>query len=302
VCGIRFELAPKSRRDENADENAARSQGGEIEPKCLTRKANYRGQLQDIPWHSLPLTFRDVITFIRTLGYEYIWIDSLCIVQDDDNDWRREAKCMGAYYGGAALTIASTGGNDCNSGLFSHAPVSSFHIKLDGHVKGTISARTIISHGLQAVWNNIQSENLPALRRGWIFQERLLSRRVLHFTQRELQWECGESTMCACGFINKEPTDPKISYARFLRSTGSDNLKGSKMLLHSWFRTVEEYSQLHLTYADDKFPAISSLAIQFSQKLGARYSYCSGLWYSVNPWKEICLSMAYFGEKRAVEL
>ncbi len=248
---------------------------GEIKPKSITLTANYDKQLRGIPWDTLPLTFQDVITFILALGYEYIWIDSLCIIQDDINDWRHEAPKMGIYYGGAALTIAATGSEDCNSGLFGHEQLDSACIELKGHATGKIAARATMSHGLQALWNNVNVDNdLPALRRGWIFQERILSRRVLHFTKREVQWECREKTMCQCGYMKTDLTDPKISYNESLKE-----LNNYQFLKHAWFRAVEEYSALQLTRAEDKFPAISSLAMQFASKFGSGCLYYAGLWH-----------------------
>jgi len=58
-----------------------------------------------IPSDQLPKTFQDAIEIAKALGLEYIWIDSLCIVQDDDDDWRKEAALMSSVYGGSHVTM-----------------------------------------------------------------------------------------------------------------------------------------------------------------------------------------------------
>ncbi|KAK7718842.1 hypothetical protein SLS57_005952 [Botryosphaeria dothidea] len=79
-----------------------------------------------IPWDWLPKTFRDAITVVRSLGFRYIWIDSLCIVQDDLDEWLRESEQMGVIYERAALTIAACHAKNSTEGcFFDRTPVSS---------------------------------------------------------------------------------------------------------------------------------------------------------------------------------
>ncbi|ORY09011.1 heterokaryon incompatibility protein-domain-containing protein, partial [Clohesyomyces aquaticus] len=84
-------------------------------PLC-TSKATFPQHLAGIHISSLPKTFRDAVAITRLLNLRYLWIDSLCIIQDDRNDWSMEAPRMGAFYSGAHLVIAASGARDSTEG------------------------------------------------------------------------------------------------------------------------------------------------------------------------------------------
>jgi len=83
-----------------------------------TITANLEEHQRRIPLEKLPQTFQDAIELTRRLGIRYIWIDSLCIVQDDASDWADESKQMGTIYERSYLTIAATSAPDGDGGLF----------------------------------------------------------------------------------------------------------------------------------------------------------------------------------------
>lgn len=247
---------------------------GGKKPKCLTRRSNYENQRREIPWESFPRTFQDAVILTRRLGYQYLWIDCLCIIQDDDDDWRHESSYMSDYYGGALLTIAASGAQDCEQGIFNSDVELAPQFGLSGGMNGLICARCSASHRLQAERNNVQSEELPILSRAWVYQERMLSRRVLHFTPRELQWECRCDSACQCGLITKDNTNPKVDHARLFEADGEFTQQD---LLMRWARVIGEYSQLELSFAKDRLPALSGLAKQFQTRM-IDYQYLAGLW------------------------
>lgn len=89
---------------------------------------NEETHLQKIPFNLLPRTLQDAIEITRRLGIKYIWIDALCIVQDDSAEWSLEASRMGDIYLGSSLTIVATDAVDASGGCFSKysdAPSSS---------------------------------------------------------------------------------------------------------------------------------------------------------------------------------
>ncbi|KAK0709359.1 hypothetical protein B0T26DRAFT_600750, partial [Lasiosphaeria miniovina] len=135
----------------------------------------------------------------------YIWIDSLCIVQDDEEDWRRESAKNSTTYLDSYLTLAVTKSKNCTGGLFSRYS----HRKFCGvDLKGwpfTLYCRQKLLHW--ELRNKICSDpdededelydsHFPLLRSAYVYQERLLSPRVLHFGAEELLWECMEETRC----------------------------------------------------------------------------------------------------------
>jgi hypothetical protein len=122
--------------------------------------------------------------------------------------------------------------------------------------------------------------DLPLLRRGWVFQERLLSPRMLHFANGELIWECLEHTECECGdMANSDafsqyrwPVSKSHCHPAIWRLSNDDCIKTSKQ----WLALVKAYSQLELSKKSDIFPAISGIAKSFREATG--WEYVAGMW------------------------
>ena len=251
-----------------------------------TLSANLESHRRGIPWDSLPLTYQDAIIFVRRLKIRYLWIDSLCIIQDDENDWRQEAARMASIYQGSYLTISATKSTDSNGGLFSEAPpkFKSYkltHLDSNGQTQG-IYARLHLTHQDPPIMSGAflgKSPPLPFFKRGWILQERILSPRVLHFAPEELSWECLEETACECSGIITDPvggishfcTQPKL-----LHGFSHWSLLDDKKLERYWHALIEEYTALELAYDRDIFPAISGLAKEFGRV--RKCPYFAGLW------------------------
>jgi hypothetical protein len=167
----------------------------------MTTRENLERFRDRVPWELLPKTFQDAILFTRRLNVRYLWIDSLCIIQHDKEDWQREATKMYSIYQNSYLTIAATKSFNALEGCFSKAPspYKSHFLEASNAVPniGKVYAMKALSHW--AFENQEESQReLPLLARGWAYQERLLSPRVLHFTPDELVWECMETTCCEC--------------------------------------------------------------------------------------------------------
>ncbi|KAN0091808.1 Heterokaryon incompatibility protein (HET) domain containing protein [Hyaloscypha variabilis] len=127
-----------------------------LEQIITTTRANLQVHKREIPLNLLPQTFRDAVLLTRRLGIAYIWIDSLCIVQDDNNNWKVESGKMERIYRNAHLTIAATRSSSGAGGLYAVTPkfevssVSSsgenyslfFREKIDHHTE-YITARSI---------------------------------------------------------------------------------------------------------------------------------------------------------------
>ena len=226
-----------------------------------------------IPWSSLSTTFQDAITLVRRLSLRYIWIDSLCIVQDDDADWKEQAGQMAHIYENAYLTIAATKSSKGSGGLFSKTP--DFELVETGsanHPSYHVFARKEIHHLPLYPWGS--PDNFPLLTRGWVYQERLLSPRVLHFGPQELFWECAENTTCECNAINVgayPENKPKVAHSRALARE-----PGAPQLAWRWRTMVSEYSGLELTRPSDRLPAFSGVATQMMRY--RRSKYLAGLW------------------------
>ena len=245
---------------------------GKSRKKCLTTKGNLEANKASIPVDQLLPSMQDAIAVTRKFGVRYLWIDSLCIVQDSVEDWSHEAAQMASIYENAFLTIGATSAESDEEG-FLYPPNT--HLKLQVQtLEGTSQDLYVQPEGRR---KDLLPEHQPLLRRAWCYQERLLSSRMLHFTRRELWWECRGNFDCECGH--------KMSY------DGERSMMEEKPRIYThmaqprfWRQIVENYSDLNLTLEKDKLLALSGLA-QRVQEL-RKDKYLAGLWS--RRWSMIC--------------
>ncbi|CAN9428375.1 unnamed protein product [Alternaria alternata] len=216
---------------------------------------------ENIREEDLPKTFRDAIT----------------IIQDDEKDWQIQSAKMAAIYSNSTVTLAATEASNSEEGLFRKTPEA--HISQSLSSSCHIYARKPVDHRIS------QS---PLLKRGWVFQEPLLSPRILHFAENELIWECMQHQRCECGFLDwrhqcqpavwELDLAPKNHYHpagwRLLRGKllGGDN---------PWTIAAFEFACLKLSKPNDIFPAISGIAKSFEEATG--WTYVAGIWRETMP-------------------
>lgn len=258
-------------------------------PKTL--KTSLQQHRQSIEERSLSKTFQDAVQITRGLNYRYLWIDALCIVQDDPQDWRIEASKMGDIYEGASLTMAALSAYDGSGGLFTERDPD----RLVGSLtpsRGDVVARRPISHDLtnsmikEWVYERepLKLEEFPLMTRKWAFQEQMLSRRILYYTHQEIIWECRSGLTCECkqrsyNWSYMDDGGDKERYASLLPSISKgrpDAKSGPKGVLRGWLDLVEEYSKWLLTKEEDVFPAFAGVARSFVDCGFGRY--LAGLW------------------------
>jgi Heterokaryon incompatibility protein (HET) len=155
----------------------------------LTSK-NLSQWCKKMEYDALPASFQHAIYFTREIGERYIWIDSLCIVQDSPGDWEREAEKMSKVYAQAFCTISASGSTDAYGGCFKKRnPLLQFPCNL---LYSDEEALRIRAHNgsYNAGTFNTEVDCSPLSKRGWTFQERLLSQRIVHFSANFLFFEC----------------------------------------------------------------------------------------------------------------
>jgi len=155
-----------------------------------TTAACYQNYLEGISLASLPRTYRDAIAVTRGLGIRYLWIDSLCIIQDSTEDWEKECIKMPQIYQNSTVTIAGPAASGCESGFLDRQSKTPF---LELPIGGNIGSVRVHYGGQQSLaesWLIFPEPDSPLSKRAWILQERLLSRRVLYFGSRQMYWEC----------------------------------------------------------------------------------------------------------------
>jgi hypothetical protein len=161
-----------------------------------TEMGSLGSHCEALPLGLLPPTFKDAILITRALGLQYLWIDSLCIVQDSPQDWLIESTQMGTIYKNAVVTIAAEGAKDSSVGIVG-CSVNTRKARVDALVRTKCHSRVRNLEGslfvtpLVSKWPTHQKGPLRA--RGWALQEEVLSPRVLQFTAIHLFWRCIES-------------------------------------------------------------------------------------------------------------
>ncbi|KAK5322659.1 hypothetical protein LTS13_008303 [Exophiala xenobiotica] len=242
-----------------------------------TTKSNLKSRMKNIKWKDLTNTFQDAVEITRRLGLEYLWVDSLCINQDDYNDWALEASRVGRIYENARIVIAATRSRTGDGGCFSTRSPS-YEIS-EAAPTGRFYVRKEISH-LDMDDQPLENyKTMPLFARAWVFQERLLATRVIHYTEHEIMWECKQDLHCECQGIKNErqwqgmrPSTVKLEHWRLLASE-SDMMQ---RCMH-WSTIVNTYLARSLTYDRDRLPALSGIARQMHlpKEMGR---YLAGMW------------------------
>jgi hypothetical protein len=239
----------------------------------------------------LDQNFCDAIEVTRQLGFRYVWIDSLCIVQDSRVDWAAKAGVMGLVYAYSQCTIAALCAESSKEGFFrAHNPRCSTACPLP--VKVGLNA---------APFRKPPAAKRPLYSRAWVFQERLLSPRVLRFGQDQISWECqaaladeymplplSHSDLMVYkdsdGAKDKEVREAvaeifgaEQAKAQADRDAAIEALPAAKLqFVKAWEKLVRAYSDLSLTYPSDRFPAFAGITSIQQSRMGM--TSLEGLW------------------------
>ena len=233
--------------------------------------ANYATYLQEVPWVNLPAVFHNAVAVCDIIGVQYLWIDSLCILQDSAKDWEQESGRMQDVYRNADLVIAAnlpTSASKENPFLgprHEHLiePVGFYNVP-NKDEKVEIFLRPFLGH-----FRGI-TEDEPLAHRGWTYQEKLLARRCLTYTMREMQWLCTEKGMCEC---NEANNDAASDFRPETMLVGKTQVE----IYDAWYHNVLYiYTRRALTYDTDRLPALAGAAKLFQEALGDEY--LAGLW------------------------
>ncbi|KAF2629229.1 HET-domain-containing protein, partial [Macroventuria anomochaeta] len=245
----------------------------------ITTNANLTTRYGYLEFSNLPKTLKDAIFVCRGLGLSYIWIDSLCIVQDDGEEWATEAAKMADIYSSAHVVLAASLAADATQG-FLHPRHRPFEIVRRAH-----TVRANLDH-------------LPLSRRGWAMQEGVLATRIVHFCPDEVLFQCKTGSRCECqgeepnhiirpayNLATWPPTDPQT-----LRALSLDDGAGYQFFVE-WTRVAREFSSRSLSYASDALPALSGIARR-TQSLHPG-QYIAGMWE-----KGFCFQLGWYLNSR----
>jgi hypothetical protein len=256
--------------------------------KTTTTNVHDRHDVTDLS--VFPQTIQDAVEVCRSFGFHYIWIDALCIVQDDIEDKASEIAKMGSIYQGAALTIAAASAANSTDGFlqdrtFEEAYGHLFRLPYCHKQDGDITRGSILLSGLPI--SDKYQERIDE--RGWTLQEDMLSLRLLRFGSKQTTWRCPthpdgvkidggsdpvrENEDMAFAVDNPSRNAGVRSKVIEAGASASSNVYGS------WQKNIERYTLRTLTRASDKLSACAALAGNFSDIMRLPASdYLAGLW------------------------
>ena len=267
------------------------------DPLKLTVR-NLEQMKADIPFASLSPTFQHAVRVTLELDCQFIWIDSLCIIQDSREDWMHEAALMKEVYANSYLNISATNRRSVEKGLFAQrVPAKDIPIGVE---IGPISAsdrRRIYMMQRKSYWGDAVADT-PLNRRAWVMQERFLAPRVLHFASNELAWECRHHAASET-YPDGVPTNLTLTQFKALSfSPGGDGLQShcrDRLLLDRWDSILAAYTASGISKDQDRLCAFAGVAGYF-QALGCG-SYMAGLWRD-NLLQELLWQIATWSEGR----
>jgi hypothetical protein len=271
-------------------------------------------RLNKITMESLPRTFQNLVSIARQLSIRYVWIDSLCIIQDSVSDWSTESAKMGEYYMNSYFTVAAVSASDSSRGCFLerdllkvtpfpmsiHLPESDSGVGRAGATLGFLR----LTFGDDPSEKTDGFQRPPLWQRAWVVQERLLSTRLLQFSDVQMSWKCRSEKAServpegSTKYINGNNEDGTLKplllglteftpYSiegnednqiekRTLVDPAGGTATESKDLYDAWYDLVMLYGKCDLTISSDIFPAISGIAKSISRASGDEF--VAGLW------------------------
>jgi hypothetical protein len=223
---------------------------------------------QSIPVLELPRSFADAFDLTRQLNVRYIWIDALCIVQDDKLDWETEVATMHNVYIGSFLTIQASEAVSVSEGCFVQINPAfaeaqpcgrAFFTALEPNRNAEILVH-IVPHTARIAALN---------QRGWTLQETVLSHRTIQLTDHELHWRCRSDIVWETGIVYENSE-------RLHGNVPPLQQSHDHRLYETWWTWMENYSERRFSFPGDRLPGIAGLA-EFYQRETNDVS-CLGLW------------------------
>lgn len=255
-----------------------------------TLRTNLEAHCHGISINIMPATLQDSIHLARALGFRYLWIDALCIIQDDPTDWAEQSATMTDIYQGCTVNIAALDALESDQGLF---PKLSNHSCVVASSADSDDAKCVLALIIPPPYSGFIGDRQLGIR-GWVFQETLVSAATLRCMSEGMQWECcsacyrtdGSSTSRGGALYPVKSQGDKEGWADIVVKGRSESPSEPKPT-YTWNQYVSEFSRRRLSEPKDKLPAVAGIA--------ARFSYMFNLTYAAGLWREHFLSGLTWG-------
>ncbi len=232
--------------------------------------------------HELPLTIRHAMELTRHLGQRFLWVDALCIVQDDDTERQHQLDRMGSIYANAYITIVAAGGSALSGlrGIRGATPGMPRALKTAQHLRHYARAHYLHEEILRTsrrVQDSLWSQ------RGWTFQEQIFSRRLLVLEDTSVTWECH----CAVWVEGMEAEEKQCQNDGPVAAQGF--AFSAEPNFGEYARHVAQFNRRQLTYPEDALDAFAGILAVLSETafkegfisgLPVRFFEPSLLWYN----------------------
>ncbi|CAG1986072.1 unnamed protein product [Fusarium graminearum] len=240
-------------------------------------------QTEGFTWNRLPKTFQDAFKIASWLGLKWIWIDSMCIIQDSKSDWKIETKAMDQIYSNVKVNISADTGEDSRSGCFVQRRLTD--VTPLQFATQDLGDEWIVTTDDTLEW----TESAPSCKRAWIHRERQLSRRILHCTTKEMVWECcalGKSGFASETMPRGSPFDKafngetkfqiQIANASHANLSTKERREGMHML---WNSICQDFANKSVSRTSDLPYILWGLAYEFHTLFNGE-EYACGHWRS----------------------
>ncbi|KAF2841925.1 HET-domain-containing protein [Patellaria atrata CBS 101060] len=257
---------------------------GQLQESLASSKSNFEilrkpgGLKSEDIWLALPNTIKDAMQMLLAMGERYLWVDRLCIIQDDAENIASQLESMQSIYANAYFTLVAADGSTSDHGLpgveGGSTPVSRQQNiwDLSPFCKILLVQRDVESEVTGSIWS----------RRAWTFQEELLSRRLLIYVNRHLRWHCLEATWREdLNDVTDETEGPlqraaklRVS-SRFSRSVSGWNkqLGAKQRSFYHWARIASAYSYRRLSFQKDKLNALGGIMNMLSDMFETSFHF-----------------------------
>ncbi|EWY99905.1 hypothetical protein FOYG_03834 [Fusarium oxysporum NRRL 32931] len=261
-------------------------------------KKNLHSFQNGLPIADLPRTFQDAASVARKFSVRFLWIDALCIIQDCSEDWAHESAAMRLVYANALCNLAAVASSDSCGGLFRSRNPEDLRPSL---VRAALDKSTPLEdyYAIDSKYLDNQFLDKGLLKRGWVFQERLLCPRVLYFAEKQVFWECFAEQRCEVypdgipRFTSSKAQSLSIITGIERRALEAEE-RPTLRIVTKWEELVQGYTDCELTKASDRLFAIEGIANLFRDSFHDEYVF--GLWKM-----ELVRQLSYYVESPCKE-